>query len=101
MALGKKKKAEADVVEAAKQDEAAAVAADADDEPEEVVTVPVAKPVYPDNMAMLRVVDDWKGSINGNVTHMAKGKVLNPRHYGGPVGIENLKKAGLKLKEVK
>lgn len=97
MARRKKKD---DEVEAAKQD---AEAADDDgaDEPQEVTTIPVVKPKWPADMPRYKVTADWKGSIRGSVTQLAKGKIINPRHYGGPDVIEGLKKAGCSLKEVK
>ncbi len=96
-----RRKKKDDEVEAAKQDvEAAAADGDAD-EPQEVTTIPVVKSKWPADMPKYKVTADWKGSIRGSVTQLAKGKIINPRHYGGPDVIEGLKKAGCSLKEVK
>lgn len=103
MALGRKKKKGAET-EAAKQskDEVEAEAAEAvasSSPPEPEPAEPVEK-AYPDEMPVYRVLKTKIVSIRGAVTTLAEGKVLDPRYYGGPRGIEQLLESGVELEVI-
>ena len=98
--------APADDVEAAKQDAPAASAdAEGPTEPQPGDLAPdgpkVAEMVMPDKMAIYRVGADWKGSVDGTICSLSKGKIINPRHYGGMGVLKNMRDAGCVLEEVK
>lgn len=68
-----------------------------------VASAPIAEPVekaYPDKMSRYRVKKAKVISLRGSVTQMPEGKVLDPRQYGGPKGIQMLKDAGVELEEI-
>lgn len=44
-----------------------------------------------------KVLKTWRGSIDGCITVINEGKIIDSRYYGGEGEIEKLKKAGLKL----
>jgi hypothetical protein len=91
-----------DIVEDAKADSPGSTSSSEEKkEADPNLTIPVAKMEMPDKMPKYRVLADWKGSYNGQVTVFLKGKIIDPRGHGGLKGIEGLKKAGVELEEVK
>ena len=58
---------------------------------------PVAPPAPAISTTTYRVAEKWKGSLDGTITKLAKGKLINTRHYGGDLGLDRLLAAGVKL----
>ena len=90
----KKKKAEADK---------AAAAAPPPPAPPAQPTAPAAPkraaaPVF-DAKKKYRVLEDKMTSINGRMTKLRKGKVLEARFYGGPLKLQRIIESGVKVEE--
>lgn len=88
------KVAEKEKASAAKAAVAAAEAADA-------AAKAAAEELEQNRLPNYRVAEDWKGSIGGSIGTLTKGKIVNPRYYGGAGGIAKLQDSGVKLEEVK
>lgn len=85
--------------------EAAKVQQPVDGEPGEAeeaepIEAPTLEMAMPAELPKYRVKKPWRGSLRGNMTYFAEGRIINPRGYGGLPGIEGLKKAGVELEEV-